>query len=136
MSKNREAAPAFKNSSASQGANMDCIEGAHTAVGGRGIRDSKDPNGPFLLFDPTEWKAFTTGVKGAAIRWLRAPAPDEQEGSASKLTDPHERSRLGPTVAHLRTSAGPRSLHQKFLTLCATSRLPFHCPAGAASDDP
>ncbi|MPY50423.1 DUF397 domain-containing protein [Streptomyces acidicola] len=64
MSKNRDVVTAFKKSSASQGANTDCVEVAHTADGGRAIRDSKDPSGPVLFFTSSEWKAFTIGVKG------------------------------------------------------------------------
>ncbi|MEW9548011.1 DUF397 domain-containing protein [Nonomuraea sp. NPDC050783] len=29
------------------------------------VRDSKDPDGPKLLFTPSEWDAFLKGVKGA-----------------------------------------------------------------------
>lgn len=64
MNKNRDIVTPFKKSSASQGANTDCVEVAHTADGGRAIRDSKDPNGPVLFFTPTEWKAFASGVRG------------------------------------------------------------------------
>lgn len=64
MNKNREIVTPFKKSSASQGANTDCVEVAHTADGGRAIRDSKDPNGPVLFFTPTEWKAFAAGIRG------------------------------------------------------------------------
>ncbi|WP_084161263.1 DUF397 domain-containing protein [Nocardia sp. BMG51109] len=28
-----------------------------------GVRDSKNPTGPALVFTPSEWDAFTTGVK-------------------------------------------------------------------------
>jgi hypothetical protein len=27
------------------------------------VRDSKDPDGPKLVFSPDEWQAFTTGVR-------------------------------------------------------------------------
>ncbi|WP_433511087.1 DUF397 domain-containing protein [Nonomuraea sp. CA-143628] len=27
------------------------------------VRDSKDPNGPALIFTPSEWDAFVSGVK-------------------------------------------------------------------------
>ncbi|MPY50508.1 DUF397 domain-containing protein [Streptomyces sp. K1PN6] len=59
----RDVVTAFKKSSASQGANTDCAEVAHTTHGGRAIRDSKDRHGPVLFFTPTEWKACTTGVR-------------------------------------------------------------------------
>ncbi|SES12417.1 protein of unknown function [Streptomyces sp. yr375] len=65
MSKNRDIVTAFRKSSAS-GMNHDddCVEVAHTADGGRAIRDSKNPHGPVLFFAPTEWNAFSAGVVG------------------------------------------------------------------------
>ncbi|MDX2599635.1 DUF397 domain-containing protein [Streptomyces caniscabiei] len=64
MSSNRVVVTAFKKSSASQGANTDCVEVAHTADGGRAIRDSKDPRGPVLFFASSEWEAFNAGIRG------------------------------------------------------------------------
>ncbi|MBP2705139.1 DUF397 domain-containing protein [Microbispora sp. RL4-1S] len=40
-----------------------CVEVA-LLHGGVAVRDSKDPEGPRLLFTPTEWEAFIDGVKG------------------------------------------------------------------------
>lgn len=45
------------------GAGKDCAEIAHLAQGCVGVRDSKNPTGPALLFTPTEWDAFTTGIQ-------------------------------------------------------------------------
>nr|WP_285775285.1 DUF397 domain-containing protein [Microtetraspora sp. NBRC 13810] len=28
-----------------------------------GVRDSKDPSGPALIFTPGEWRTFVSGVK-------------------------------------------------------------------------
>ncbi|WP_369036067.1 DUF397 domain-containing protein [Streptomyces adonidis] len=64
MSRNRDVVTPFRKSSASQGANTDCVEVAQTADGGRAIRDSKDPQGPVLFFAPTGWNAFSAGVSG------------------------------------------------------------------------
>ncbi|MBO0856119.1 MAG: DUF397 domain-containing protein [Nocardia sp.] len=49
-------------SSYSQGGG-DCVEVAHLAGGSVGVRDSKNPNGPALVFTPSEWDAFTSGLR-------------------------------------------------------------------------
>ncbi|RDI68097.1 DUF397 domain-containing protein [Nocardia pseudobrasiliensis] len=43
-------------------ASGDCLEVAYLAQGMVGIRDSKQPTGPALLFTPTEWSAFTADL--------------------------------------------------------------------------
>ncbi|GAA5084933.1 DUF397 domain-containing protein [Nocardia iowensis] len=43
-------------------ASKDCVETAHLDGGMVGIRDSKNPTGPALIFTPAEWDAFITGV--------------------------------------------------------------------------
>ncbi|WP_083897897.1 DUF397 domain-containing protein [Nocardia vinacea] len=48
-------------SSRSQGGS-DCVEVAFLAEGHVGLRDSKNPTGPALVFTPGEWAAFTAGV--------------------------------------------------------------------------
>ncbi|WP_433625069.1 DUF397 domain-containing protein [Nocardia sp. CA-120079] len=35
-----------------------CVEVAHLDGGMIGVRDSKDPSGPALIFTPSEWDAF------------------------------------------------------------------------------
>lgn len=40
-----------------------CVEVAHLAEDTVGVRDSKNPTGPALLFTPGEWDAFTTGIQ-------------------------------------------------------------------------
>ncbi|WP_028478826.1 DUF397 domain-containing protein [Nocardia sp. CNY236] len=50
-------------SSYSAGGN-DCVEVAHFDGGMVGVRDSKNPTGPALVFTPGEWDAFTAGVAG------------------------------------------------------------------------
>ncbi|MGK8489883.1 DUF397 domain-containing protein [Nocardia asiatica] len=45
----------------------DCVEVAHLASGMVGVRDSKDPSGPALIFAPGEWDAFTAGVVRGAF---------------------------------------------------------------------
>ena len=49
----------FKSSRSQPSA--DCVEVAH--LDGVGVRDSKNPGGPALFFAPSEWTAFTAGVK-------------------------------------------------------------------------
>jgi hypothetical protein len=50
--------------------NGSCVEVAEALANQEGsqrviaIRDSKDPRGPKLIFTPSEWDAFTAGVKG------------------------------------------------------------------------
>ncbi|WP_280272026.1 DUF397 domain-containing protein [Nocardia wallacei] len=51
----------FKSSWSSGG--NECVEVAHLATGMVGVRDSKNPTGPALVFTPSEWEAFTGGVK-------------------------------------------------------------------------
>lgn len=45
------------------GTSGNCIEVAELTDGARAVRDSKDPNGPALVFTPAEWAAFTAGVR-------------------------------------------------------------------------
>jgi hypothetical protein len=40
-----------------------CVEVAELTSGRRGVRDSKNPTGPALIFSPGEWDAFINGVK-------------------------------------------------------------------------
>lgn len=49
-------------SSRSQGGS-DCVEAAHLGNGLVGVRDSKNPTGPALIFTPGEWDAFLAGAK-------------------------------------------------------------------------
>jgi hypothetical protein len=39
-----------------------CVEFA-LVTNGVAVRDSKDPNGPVLLFSPGEWEAFLAGAR-------------------------------------------------------------------------
>ncbi|MGA4789903.1 DUF397 domain-containing protein [Nocardia sp. AB354] len=61
MSADLSTAKWFKSSRS--GAGKDCVEVAHLAEGRVGVRDSKNPTGPALIFTPAEWDAFTTGVQ-------------------------------------------------------------------------
>ncbi|MBF6323167.1 DUF397 domain-containing protein [Nocardia cyriacigeorgica] len=39
-----------------------CVEVAHLDGGLVGVRDSKNPSGPALVFTPSEWDAFLAGA--------------------------------------------------------------------------
>ncbi|WP_327044773.1 DUF397 domain-containing protein [Microbispora sp. NBC_01189] len=47
--------------SGSDGGN--CVEVAELSQGRRGVRDSKNPTGPALVFTTAEWDTFIQGVK-------------------------------------------------------------------------
>ncbi|PPJ09768.1 DUF397 domain-containing protein [Nocardia nova] len=51
----------FKSSHSGTG--QDCVEVAHLVGGTVGVRDSKNPTGPALVFTPDEWDTFTVGVQ-------------------------------------------------------------------------
>ncbi|MER6827131.1 DUF397 domain-containing protein [Streptosporangium sp. NPDC000563] len=40
-----------------------CVEVATNLSGAVAVRDSKDPNGPHLLFTSTGWRSFVHGIK-------------------------------------------------------------------------
>jgi Domain of unknown function (DUF397) len=44
------------------GGQGNCVEIAETPAA-VGVRDSKDPSGPVLVFTRSEWQAFVDGVK-------------------------------------------------------------------------
>ncbi|NNH72546.1 DUF397 domain-containing protein [Nocardia uniformis] len=50
----------FKSSSSAGG--QECVEVAFV-TGGVGVRDSKDPSGPALIFSSAEWDTFTAGMR-------------------------------------------------------------------------
>ena len=41
-----------------------CVEVARNLPGIVAVRDSKDPDGPALVFTPDEWRAFAAGIRG------------------------------------------------------------------------
>ncbi|WP_330228012.1 DUF397 domain-containing protein [Nocardia sp. NBC_00508] len=45
-------------------ATKECVEVAFLDEDLIGVRDSKNPSGPALVFAPGEWDAFTAGVIG------------------------------------------------------------------------
>ncbi|GAA5064313.1 DUF397 domain-containing protein [Nocardia callitridis] len=55
------------------GAGRDCVEVAHLASGLVGVRDSKDPTGPALVFAPGQWDAFLGGVADGSFDKTQGP---------------------------------------------------------------
>ncbi|MCR8575053.1 DUF397 domain-containing protein [Streptomyces sp. Isolate_219] len=66
--KNQEIVTRFKKSSASQGDQQECVEVAHTADGGRAVRDSKDRDGGTQFHGAEAWGAFLGAVKDGRFR--------------------------------------------------------------------
>ncbi|WP_327023695.1 DUF397 domain-containing protein [Micromonospora sp. NBC_01739] len=52
----------WRKSSRSSGNGGDCVEVADNLPGLVGVRDSKDPTGPALVFTPTAWRAFLAEI--------------------------------------------------------------------------
>jgi hypothetical protein len=55
---------AWRKSSYSGGNGGGCVEVAALPDDRRLVRDSKDREGPVLVFASAEWRAFTAGVRG------------------------------------------------------------------------
>jgi Domain of unknown function (DUF397) len=53
----------WRKSSYSNGNGGACVEVARNLPGVVAVRDSKDPQGPGLSFEPDQWAAFISGVK-------------------------------------------------------------------------
>ena len=54
----------WRKSTFSNGSGGNCVEVAANLPGIVAVRDSKDPDGPKLIFTPGEWRAFAAGVRG------------------------------------------------------------------------
>ncbi|MBE1492469.1 DUF397 domain-containing protein [Plantactinospora soyae] len=52
----------WRKSSRSNSTGGDCVEVADNLPGIVGVRDSKNPTGPALTFDPSAWQAFVARV--------------------------------------------------------------------------
>lgn len=53
----------WRKSSYSSGNGGACVEVARNLPGLIAVRDSKNPEGPALVFAPQEWRAFLDGVR-------------------------------------------------------------------------
>ncbi|MFG3407194.1 DUF397 domain-containing protein [Streptomyces sp. NPDC048142] len=56
-----------RSSYSSGGQGTECVEVAHTADGGRAVRDSKDPAAGLQFYGPGHWAAFIDGVKAGTF---------------------------------------------------------------------
>ncbi|MER5644456.1 DUF397 domain-containing protein [Streptosporangium sp. NPDC002524] len=56
-------AAVWRKSSRSSGNGGQCVEVSVNLPGVVAVRDSKDPEGPKLLFTPAGWRTFVDGVK-------------------------------------------------------------------------
>ncbi|MFE6857420.1 DUF397 domain-containing protein [Nocardia sp. NPDC057668] len=65
MSDVRAGAAWFKSSYSRP--NSDCVEAVHLSNGAVGVRDSKNPAGPALLFEGAAWDEFLADVRGGAF---------------------------------------------------------------------
>ncbi|GAA2782670.1 hypothetical protein GCM10010505_08700 [Kitasatospora aburaviensis] len=63
MTRNEIGASAWRKSSYSGGNGGNCIEMAPGFPGVVPVRDSKDPQGPALLFSATAWESFLAAVR-------------------------------------------------------------------------
>jgi hypothetical protein len=57
----------WRKSSYSSGNGGQCVEIARNLPGVVAVRDSKDPDGPKLVFTPDEWSAFTAEIRAAEV---------------------------------------------------------------------
>ncbi|BEK91947.1 DUF397 domain-containing protein [Nocardia seriolae] len=55
----------FKSSRS--GAGKECVEVAFLATGRVGVRDSKNPQGPALVFGAAEWRSCTAAIENGAL---------------------------------------------------------------------
>lgn len=53
----------WRKSSYSNGNGGACVEVARNVPGVVVVRDSKDPKGPKLIFEPDQWAVFISGIK-------------------------------------------------------------------------
>jgi hypothetical protein len=53
----------WRKSSYSSGNGGQCVEVARNLPNIVAVRDSKNPEGPALVFTPQEWRAFLNGVR-------------------------------------------------------------------------
>ena len=56
----------WRKSSYSNGSGGECVEVADNLPGIVPVRDSKDPQGPALVFSAAGWSAFVAAAKGDA----------------------------------------------------------------------
>jgi hypothetical protein len=57
----------WRKSSYSSANGGQCVEVARNLPGAVAVRDSKDPDGPKLMFSPAVWRAFTAAVQDGKL---------------------------------------------------------------------
>jgi Domain of unknown function (DUF397) len=57
----------WRKSSFSNGSGGNCVEVASNLPGVIAVRDSKNTDGPALIFTPNEWRAFIQGLRVGAL---------------------------------------------------------------------
>jgi hypothetical protein len=62
-----EVAQATSRKSSISGQSQNCAEIAGDLPAAIGVRDSKDPGGPVLVFAPGAWRAFIAGLKNRGL---------------------------------------------------------------------
>ncbi|MEU0080381.1 DUF397 domain-containing protein [Micromonospora tulbaghiae] len=67
MEEVNQATVTWRKSTRSNGSG-NCVEVADGLPGVVGLRDSKDPRGPILAFDPAAWSTFVASVKYETFR--------------------------------------------------------------------
>lgn len=58
----------WRKSSFSSSNGGNCVQVARNIAGVVAVRDSKDPDGPALVFTADEWRSFAADLKGQASR--------------------------------------------------------------------
>jgi hypothetical protein len=59
--------PAWRKSSYSSNGGGSCVEVAELPAAAIAVRDSKDPDGPKLIFSSGEWREFIAGIKAGEL---------------------------------------------------------------------
>jgi hypothetical protein len=62
-----EVAEVWRKSSYSAGNGGDCVEVAAALPAAIAVRDSKDPDGPKLIFTPEAWATFATTLRTGGL---------------------------------------------------------------------
>jgi hypothetical protein len=58
----------WRKSTYSNGTGGDCVEIAGMPRGSHAVRDSKNPDGPKLIFAPCEWRTFIEKIKHSELK--------------------------------------------------------------------
>jgi predicted secreted Zn-dependent protease len=60
--------PTWRKSSYTSASGGNCVEVAQFPAASIAVRDSKDPEGPMLVFSSGEWRTFIAGMKAGELR--------------------------------------------------------------------